>query len=131
MRKNLDFTSYIDHYKYDKGANFVNRLLLMQNNIIKKLTRKEINSHLLLIDGWAIKNDLKYISKTFIFVGFKEAFSWMSSVSIEAEQLNHHPNWSNVYNKIEVKLFTHDVSGLSKKDFLMASYMDQEFISGK
>ena len=55
----------------------------------------------------------------------------MSLVSIEAEKLNHHPNWSNVYNKIEVKLFTHDVSGLSKKDFLMASYMDQEFISGK
>ena len=103
----------------------------MQNNIIKKLTRKEINSHLLLIDGWTIKKDLKYISKIFIFVGFKEAFSWMALVSIEAEKLNHHPNWSNVYNKIEVKLFTHDVSGLSKKDFLMASYMDQEFISGK
>ena len=55
----------------------------------------------------------------------------MTNVSIEAETLNHHPEWSNVYNKVYVNLSTHDISGLSKKDFLMAVYMDQAFISGK
>ena len=55
----------------------------------------------------------------------------MTNVSIEAETLNHHPEWSNVYNKVYVNLSTHDISGLSKKDFLMASYMDQKFMSGK
>jgi len=55
----------------------------------------------------------------------------MTNISIEAEVLNHHPEWSNVYNKVDVHLSTHDVSGLSKKDFLIASYMDQQFISRK
>ena len=55
----------------------------------------------------------------------------MTSISIEAEKLNHHPEWANVYNKIEIKLSTHDVLGLSKKDFLMAIYMDQEFMKVK
>ena len=98
---------------------------------ISKLTEKEINKNLKLINGWFLKDDYLSISKTFIFKDFREAFSWMTNVSVEAETLNHHPEWSNVYNKVDVNLSTHDVSGLSKKDFLIAIYMDQEFIGGK
>ena len=103
----------------------------MEKNIVKKLTKREINKHFLLINGWVLKDDFPSISKTFIFKDFREAFSWMTNISIEAETLNHHPDWSNVYNKVDVNLSTHDVSGLSKKDFLMAIYMDQEFMSRK
>ena len=103
----------------------------MEKNIVKKLTKKEINKHLQLINGWFLKDDYLSISKTFIFKDFREAFSWMTNVSVEAETLNHHPEWSNVYNKVDVNLSTHDVSGLSKKDFLIAIYMDQEFIGVK
>lgn len=109
----------------------MNLIHLKEKNIIKKLTKSDIDKHLQLINGWSLKEDFSSISKTFIFTNFKEAFSWMTNISIEAEALNHHPEWSNVYNKVDVHLSTHDVSGLSKKDFLIASYMDQQFISRK
>ena len=51
----------------------------------------------------------------------------MTYISEEAERLNHHPEWKNVYNTVEIILTTHDVSGLSNKDFLLANFMDKEF----
>ena len=103
----------------------------MNKNTVLKFSEEDIIKNLKKIDGWFLKEDLTSISKTFIFKDFKVAFSWMTSISIEAEKLNHHPEWANVYNKIEIKLSTHDVLGLSKKDFLMAIYMDQEFMKVK
>jgi 4a-hydroxytetrahydrobiopterin dehydratase len=103
----------------------------MSKKTILKFLKEDITKNIKKIDGWTVKDDLSSIYKIFIFKGFKEAFSWMTLVSIEAEKLNHHPNWSNIYNKVEVNLSTHDISGLSKKDFLMANYMDQKFMSEK
>ena len=99
----------------------------------KKFSSNEITEKFehLFLKGWSLSEDKIYIQKTFVFKNFKEAFSWMTNISIEAEALNHHPEWSNVYNKVDVHLSTHDVSGLSKNDFLIASYMDQQFISRK
>lgn len=64
------------------------------------------------------------LSKTFKFKSFIRAFGWMSQIAIWAEKLNHHPEWYNVYNKVDVKLTTHDVGGLSELDFKLAAKMD-------
>ncbi|MCC2615222.1 4a-hydroxytetrahydrobiopterin dehydratase [Aestuariibacter halophilus] len=74
-------------------------------------------------DCWQRKGDK--IVKTFKFKSFIRAFGWMSQMAIWAEKLNHHPEWFNVYNKVEVTLTTHDVDGLSELDFKMAEKMER------
>lgn len=65
------------------------------------------------------------ISKTFVFKNFNEAFGWMSRVALQAEKLDHHPEWSNVYKTVNVTLATHDVDGLSELDIKLARFMDK------
>lgn len=64
------------------------------------------------------------LSKTFTFKSFIRAFGWMTQVAMWAEKLKHHPEWFNVYNKVEVKLVTHDVNGISELDFELAKKME-------
>jgi 4a-hydroxytetrahydrobiopterin dehydratase len=64
------------------------------------------------------------LTKTFKFKSFIRAFGWMSQIAIWAEKLNHHPEWCNIYNKVEVQLFTHDVAGISELDFKLAEKME-------
>lgn len=92
-----------------------------------KLNKDEIKSKFKEIEGWILIKDSHFISKKFKFKDFKDAFLWMTYISEEAERLNHHPEWKNVYNTVEVVLTTHDVAGLSNKDFLLALFMDKEF----
>ena len=99
----------------------------MSDNNPVKLKNSEIDKLILDLNGWVLSTDYKNISKTFIFNDFLEAFSWMSSISLVAEKFNHHPEWKNVYNKVDVLLSTHDVQGLTKKDFSLAEFMDKEF----
>ena len=99
----------------------------MSDNNPVKLKNSEIDKLILDLNGWVLSTDYKNISKTFIFNDFLEAFSWMSSISLVAEKFNHHPEWKNVYNKVDVLLSTHDTQGLTKKDFLLAKLMDKEF----
>ncbi len=75
--------------------------------------------------GWSHDTARDAISKTFSFTDFSEAFGWMTRVAMVAEQINHHPEWSNVYKTVEVTLTTHDVGGLSTLDIAMASKMDR------
>lgn len=62
---------------------------------------------------------------TCVFHDFAQAFGFMSQVAVFAEKRDHHPEWSNVYNRVAVTLTTHDVAGLSMKDFELAPFMDQ------
>jgi len=78
----------------------------------------------LTADGWGYDITRDAISKTFRFKNFIEAFGWMTRVAIWAEKLNHHPEWANVYNRIDVTLTSHDVKGLSMRDVKMARRMD-------
>lgn len=75
-------------------------------------------------NGWAIVDDRDAIAKTFKFKSFVEAWGFMSQAAIVAEKMNHHPEWFNVYNKVEVTLTTHDVGGLSDLDVALAQKMD-------
>ncbi|SLN29846.1 4a-hydroxytetrahydrobiopterin dehydratase [Pseudooctadecabacter jejudonensis] len=72
--------------------------------------------------GWTVGDTSAH--KTFTFKNFVEAFGWMTSAAIEAEKLNHHPEWSNVYKTVEVTLTTHDTGGLSDLDLKLAQKMD-------
>lgn len=67
---------------------------------------------------WKIVNDA--IQKEFVFENFIEAFGFMSRVAILAEKQNHHPEWSNVYNKVNITLTTHDAGGVTEKDLRLA-----------
>lgn len=73
--------------------------------------------------GWEV-GDIKAV-KTFTFRNFVEAFGWMTSVAIVAEKLNHHPEWFNVYNRVEVVLTTHDAGGLTELDLKLAKRMER------
>lgn len=73
-------------------------------------------------EGWTFQN--KGIEKTYRFRDFVEAFGFMSRAAILAEKANHHPEWFNVYNKVEVRLSTHDAGGLTDLDFDLAAQFD-------
>ncbi|MGH1463839.1 MAG: 4a-hydroxytetrahydrobiopterin dehydratase [Cognatishimia sp.] len=74
--------------------------------------------------GWVMLADRDALKKSFKFTSFIEAFGWMTRVAIWAEKWNHHPEWSNVYNRVDVVLTTHDVDGLSALDVKLARKMD-------
>ena len=78
----------------------------------------------LLEAGWTLLEDRDAISKTYKFDDFTEAFGWMTRAAMWAEKWNHHPEWSNVYNRVEVTLTTHDVDGLSSLDAKLARKLD-------
>ena len=74
--------------------------------------------------GWAVSGGGDAIGKTFKFKNFTQAWGWMSQMAIHAEKLNHHPEWFNVYNRVEVVLTTHDCNDLSALDVKLAKRMD-------
>ena len=67
------------------------------------------------------------ITKDFKFSDFKSAFSFMTKVALKAEELGHHPEWFNVYNKVSITLTTHDVKGMSEKDIKLGKYIDDQY----
>ena len=75
-------------------------------------------------NGWAFVDGRDATQKTFKFKNFIEAFGWMTQMAIVAEKMNHHPEWFNVYNRVEVTLTTHDANGLSALDVKLADKMD-------
>ena len=66
-------------------------------------------------------------TKLFKFVDFKQAFSFMTSIAMKAEQINHHPEWENVYNKVTITLTTHDKAGITELDYDMALFAESCF----
>ncbi|WP_442594606.1 4a-hydroxytetrahydrobiopterin dehydratase [Parapusillimonas sp. JC17] len=82
-------------------------------------------SALLLLEGWSATEGRDAIHKTFIFKNFNEAFGFMAQVAMHAEKLDHHPEWTNVYNRVSVTLTTHDAKGVTERDVALALFMDQ------
>uniref|UniRef100_A0A1A9VYB8 4a-hydroxytetrahydrobiopterin dehydratase n=1 Tax=Glossina austeni TaxID=7395 RepID=A0A1A9VYB8_GLOAU len=87
--------------------------------------RKELLQPLLNA-GWSMVNGRDAIYKEYQFRNFNQAFSFMSGVALLAEKMDHHPEWFNVYNKVQVTMSSHDVSGLSERDIRMAKYMEEQ-----
>ena len=80
------------------------------------------------INGWKNTSDgREAYTKLFKFSDFKQAFSFMTSIAMKAEQINHHPEWENVYNKVTITLTTHDKGGITELDYDMALFAESCF----
>lgn len=90
-----------------------------------KLVPDELNGGLEALNGWTIADDRDAIKKTFKFDDFKQAFAFMTTVADKAEQMNHHPEWFNVYSTVDVTLTTHDVGGVTVLDLELADFMNE------
>ena len=98
--------------------------------MIKKLTKTEVTQKLKRLSGWKMVKGRNAITKTFKFKDFMQAFGWMTSMAIFAEKKDHHPEWFNVYNTVEVVLSTHDIGGVSNLDIELAKKMNSTSKSG-
>jgi 4a-hydroxytetrahydrobiopterin dehydratase len=91
---------------------------------VARLTDAERDALLAECPGWTLRADGLAIVRTFRFTDFAEAFGFMARVAIHAEKADHHPEWFNVYNRVDVTLTTHDAGGLSARDAAMARALD-------
>jgi 4a-hydroxytetrahydrobiopterin dehydratase len=87
---------------------------------IPRLTDAERDAALPGLTGWALRADGLAIEREFRFSDFSEAFGFMARVALLAEKADHHPEWSNVWNRVHIVLTTHDAGGLSQRDIAMA-----------
>lgn len=88
-----------------------------------KLSSDEIENRLVSLKEWSVVDGK--LTRNFKFKDFARAFGFMTSAAIEAEKMNHHPEWSNVYNKVTVHLVTHEAKGITELDFKLAKKMDE------
>ena len=90
-----------------------------------KLTEAEITTALARLPGWTKVDGRSAIAKKFQFADFSEAWGFMSRVALAAESQNHHPEWFNVWNRVEITLSTHDAGGLSARDVKLAEAIEK------
>ncbi|MCQ4632842.1 4a-hydroxytetrahydrobiopterin dehydratase [Shinella sp. CPCC 100929] len=91
----------------------------------EKLSEEAISEALAGLDGWTRSDDGIAIEKKYKFKTFREAFGFMTEGALAAEKFNHHPEWFNVYNRVEVRLTNHDAGGLTELDMKLATAMDK------
>ena len=92
----------------------------------KILSESELKEKLnLLSNNWSV--DGLYLICKYNFDNFESAFSFMKEVAVKCDEMNHHPKWTNVYNQLDIELYTHDVGGITDKDFKLSSFMDSVF----
>jgi len=89
------------------------------------MSDNDILTHLVVLPGW--QYDEVFIHKSFVFGDFSEAFAFLARVALISEVLNHHPDWSGVYNKVTLKLRTHDADGITDKDINFARRVEALF----
>lgn len=92
--------------------------------MVAKLTEEERTEALQSLPDWTHDAERDGIRRSFRFGNFTEAFGFMTKVALMAEKADHHPEWSNVYNRVEILLTTHDAGGLSKRDVELARAID-------
>ena len=92
--------------------------------MVEKLTPESRKAALAKIPEWRYAAERDAITRAFKFGDFSEAFAFMTRVALAAEKMDHHPEWSNVYNRVEIALSTHDAGGLSERDIALATTID-------
>lgn len=93
----------------------------------QKLTDAELQAALALLPGWAIENNK--LHREYKFPDFAHAFGFMATAAVLIDKMNHHPEWSNVYNRVSVELTTHDSGGITQNDVKLAGVLEN--IAGK
>jgi len=91
----------------------------------ERLSPAEAEAALAGLDGWTLSADGNSIARSFAFGDFSEAFAFMTRVALAAEAMDHHPDWSNVYNTVHITLNTHDAGGLTALDLDLAGRIDR------
>jgi len=94
--------------------------------MVEKLAGRARSDALKSLEGWHEVEARDAIAKTFRFKDFTTAFAWMTRIAQKAEDMNHHPEWTNVYNRVEVVLTTHDAGGVTLRDIELARHMDAQ-----
>lgn len=98
--------------------------------MIDQLSDPQLNQALLGLEGWKIvqnrKNDQNAIEKSFKFKDFNAAWGFMTRIALLAEKMDHHPEWSNTYNRVNITLTTHDANGVSTRDIKMANIINHD-----
>jgi 4a-hydroxytetrahydrobiopterin dehydratase len=92
--------------------------------MVARLEGKARQQALAGLKGWKEEAGRDAIAKEFRFADFNQAFAFMTQIALKAERMDHHPEWSNVYNKVEVTLSTHDAGGVTQNDIDMATALD-------
>jgi 4a-hydroxytetrahydrobiopterin dehydratase len=90
-----------------------------------KMTPEAVDKALGELKGWSRAEGRNAITRSFKFMDFKQAFAFMARSALKAEQMDHHPEWFNVYSKVDVTLATHDADGVTEKDIELAKFMDE------
>ncbi|MFP6747998.1 MAG: 4a-hydroxytetrahydrobiopterin dehydratase [Alphaproteobacteria bacterium] len=96
------------------------------SDLLKSQRRRNVLAGL---SGWQLQADRDAIEKSFTFKDFNAAFAFMTRIALRAEAMNHHPEWSNIYNRVDIVLTSHDVDGLSERDAALAAFIDEIFAS--
>jgi 4a-hydroxytetrahydrobiopterin dehydratase len=94
---------------------------------MKRLERDEARARLAELPAWNFDEGRGAVSRRFVFADFAQAFGFMTEVALAAERNDHHPNWTNVYNRVDVEWTTHDANGLTERDIAMAKATDAAF----
>lgn len=87
------------------------------------MSKSDLETQIATLDGWERRPDR--LVKQFKFKDFVSAFGWMAQIALIAERTNHHPEWRNVYHRVDVELTTHDTGGISERDTALARAMDE------
>lgn len=77
------------------------------------------------LTDWTLKENT--LNREFMFRNFVDAFSFMTAIALAAEKMNHHPDWSNSYNKVNISLTTHEAGGITQRDFDLAATIDRQY----
>ncbi|MEM7618799.1 MAG: 4a-hydroxytetrahydrobiopterin dehydratase [Pseudomonadota bacterium] len=92
--------------------------------MIEKLTEDKLEQAINTLTGWACLEERSAIQKSYKFHNFNQAWGFMCQVALIAEKMDHHPEWFNVYNRVDITLTTHDADGISERDIKMAQAID-------
>lgn len=91
---------------------------------MQKFTAPEAAQQVAALDGWTLEDGADALHRDFRFADFKTAWAFMAEVAAEADRMDHHPEWSNVYNRVSIRLTTHDAGGLTARDLNLARLID-------